>query len=235
MQWKYLMVRLWWSEVTIAQERWRTRARRQIYKSRKRYEKSWNCNIYKGVARMTTQIQHMCRSMRNVLQGGDPDIVHWNLWLYAWLCVFLIHVWFIIRRLIFTVTTNKWLKFPARVCPNQNILLLRQYICMKLSWRSIYHACFLWYSACLGRLIIVSHIGLHQLQISLGWFIHCCAERKHHSAQHNKSVETTTEQYTRETVTHHVWRVQADTKSSNTNVDTETKLLPPQVYFSFCC
>jgi hypothetical protein len=106
---------------------------------------------------------------------------------------------------------------------------------MKLSWRSIYHACFLWYSACLGRLIIVSHIGLHQLQISLGWFIHCCAERKHHSTQPNKSVEMTTEQYSRVTVTHDAYRVHNDTKSSSTSLDIETKLLEPQVFISFCC
>jgi hypothetical protein len=62
-------------------------------------------------------------------------------------------------------------------------------------------ACFLWYSTCLGRLIIVSHIGLQQLQISLGWFIRCCSKRKHHSTQPNKSMEMTTEQYSRETVT----------------------------------
>jgi hypothetical protein len=43
-------------------------------------------------------------------------------------------------------------------------------------------------------------------------------------------MEMTTEQYSRETVTHHAWRVHADTNSSFTTVDIETKLLPPQVF-----
>jgi hypothetical protein len=39
--------------------------------------RSAETEIYtQGVAGMTTQIQHKWRSMRNMLQGGDPDIVH---------------------------------------------------------------------------------------------------------------------------------------------------------------
>jgi hypothetical protein len=142
---------------------------------------------------MTTQVQHKWRSMRDKLQGGDPDIVHWNMWLYAWLYVLLIHVCFIIRRLVFRATTNKWLKFTARVCPSRTSFCSDYIYVWKLCWRNVYHACFLWYSACLGRLIIVRHIGPQQLQISLGWFIHCYSRRKHHSTQPNKSVEMTTE------------------------------------------
>jgi hypothetical protein len=84
-QWKYLMVKLWWSEVTLARERWRTRAGRQIYKSRKRWPR------YSSLKHVT-----LCMAI----------------------CIFNTCL-IIIRRLIFRVTTNKWLKFPARVCPTR--------------------------------------------------------------------------------------------------------------------
>jgi hypothetical protein len=82
MQWKYLMVKLWWSEVTIARQRWRTRAEDK-YISPERCRRSAETEILKGVATMTTQVQHEWRSMPDMLQGGDPDIVHWNMWLHA--------------------------------------------------------------------------------------------------------------------------------------------------------
>jgi hypothetical protein len=44
MHWKYLMVRVWWSEVTIARRRRRTREGRQIYRSRTEVHDTRNGN-----------------------------------------------------------------------------------------------------------------------------------------------------------------------------------------------
>jgi hypothetical protein len=55
------------------------KSRKKKHISPERCRRSAETEILKGVATMTTQVQHEWRSMPDMLQGGDPDIVHRNM------------------------------------------------------------------------------------------------------------------------------------------------------------